>query len=117
MGDAPDEHEKVRAMFAGRPTMAAEAVADALGSIQPPGFRLRVAGPAEDTFTARFTRAGRRITYVVNNGSAPASPRLESKGGGRLTVTVYDPLDGSIKPLPVPDTAVIKPYASLIFVE
>jgi hypothetical protein len=116
-GDAPDEHEKVRGMFAGRPTVAAEEVADALGSIQPPGFRLRVTGPAEDIFTARFTRAGRRITFVFNNGSAPASPRLEADGGGGLNVTVYDPLDGSIKPLPVPDAAVIKPYASLLFVE
>lgn len=117
MGDAPGEHEKVRAMFAGRPIVAAADVVEALGPVQPPGFGLQVTGPAEDFFTARFTRAGRRITYVVNNGSAPATVQLAGAGDSRPAVTVYDPLDGSITPRHVPETAAIKPYASLLIVE
>ena len=117
MGDAPDEHEKVRGLFAGRPIVAAADIVEALGPVQPPGFGLQVTGPADDFFTARFTRAGRRITYVVNNGSAPATVQIAGAGDSRPAVTVYDPLDGSITPRQVPDTAAIQPYASLLLVE
>jgi hypothetical protein len=54
---------------------------------------------------------------VVNNGSAPATVQLAGVGDSRPAITVYDPLDGSITPRQVPDTATIKPYASLLIVE
>lgn len=117
LGDAPPEHEAVRALFAGQRITAPADVVREIGPVLPPGFTVEVETAAPELFTARFVRAGRRITFIVNDGLAAASVRMRSVQGGAATVDVYDPLTGSVAPAQVPGALSVGPSASLLIVE
>ena len=117
MGDAPAEHAAVRQMFAGRSVIAAGDVVPALGTVMPPGFTVEIAVPPSGVFTARFVRAGRRITYVVNDGLEPAEIQARAAAGGTFTAAVFDPLAGTITPTQVPGILSVGPCSSLLIVE
>lgn len=117
MGDAPDEHAAVSGMFAGRSVVAAEDVVSSLGRVAPPGFAVEIPGPPSGVFLARFVRAGRRITCLVNDGSEPAEVRARAAAGGTLTADVLDPLTGTATPTQVPGILSIGPCSSLLLVE
>jgi hypothetical protein len=114
MGDAADEHEKVRGLFAGQQILRPGDVAAAVGRVVPPGFELRA---DQAPMIARFVRDGRRINYLVNYRPQPMTVPLESAGDARLSVHVYNPLDGSITPQQTPATVTIPPQSSLIVTE
>jgi len=117
LGDSLSEHEAVRALFAGQPITAATDVVRELGPVLPPGFAVAVAGPAQGIFTARFVRAGRRITFIVNDGFEPADVEARSAAGGTFTADVFDPLTGTMAPTQVPGKLSIGPCSSLLIVE
>jgi autotransporter-associated beta strand protein len=122
LGDSAAEHAVVESIFAASPTVAAAEVAGQLGAVVPPDFELRVqppaqTGPEQEFFTARFTRDGRRITYLVNNSLAPVRPSLSLAGNATRRVAVYNPLDGSITARQLPGTLTIAPSSSLLVVE
>ncbi len=114
MGDTPEEHEKVKAMFAKKKTLSPGRVAEAIGSALPPGFTLQT-GP--DVLTARFNRDGRRITYLVNYRANKTTVPLSLSSGSSRSFDVYDPMDGQITPQQVPGSVTIGPYASVLMVE
>jgi hypothetical protein len=114
MGDAVDEHEKVRGLFAGQQILRPGDVAAAVGRVVPPGFELRT---DQVPMIARFVRDGRRINYLVNYRDKPMTVPLEAVNGSPLSVQVYNPLDGSITKLQAPTAVSIAPQASLLVVE
>jgi hypothetical protein len=114
LGDAAAEHEKVRALFAGRETVEPANVTKAIGPVLPPGFDLRTDGTP---LIARFARDGHRINFLVNYRDKPMTVPLESVNGEALTVRVYDPLGGTITAQKAPAAATIGPFSSLLVVE
>ena len=122
LGDSAVEHAAVEAIFAASPTVAVADVVGQLGAVVPPDFELRVqppaqTGPEQEFFVARFTRDGRRITYLVNNGMTALAPSLSLAGDATRRVAVYNPLDGSITARQLPGTLNIAPSSSLLVVE
>jgi hypothetical protein len=114
LGDTPEEHEKVKSMFAKKNVLSPGRVAEAIGTALPPGFTLQT---GSEVLTARFTRDGRRITYLVNYRSDKVTvPVTLSSGGGR-TFDVYNPMDGTIQHQELPGTLTIQGNASLMVVE
>jgi hypothetical protein len=114
LGDTPEEHEKVKSMFAKKNVLSPGRVAEAIGTALPPGFTIET-GP--EVLTARFVRDGRRITYLVNYQADKVTvPVTLSSGSGR-TFDVYNPMDGTIQPQELPGTLTIQGNASLIVVE
>lgn len=117
MGDAADEHAAVSAMFAGRSVVPPGDLVPALGTIRPPGFAVEITSPPSGVFTARFVRAGRRITYLVNDNPEPAEVQTHSAAGGAITTDVLDPLTGTVAPAQVPGILSVEPCSSLLIVE
>ncbi len=114
MGDSPEEHEKLKAMFAKKKTLSPGRVAEAIGSALPPGFTLQT---GSEVLTARFNRDGRCITYLVNYRAEKMTVPLSSSSGSSRSFDIYDPMDGKITPQQVPGSVTIGPYASLLVVE
>ena len=114
LGDAADEHEEVRSLFAGDKTVKPGFVAKEIGHVLPPGFALRTDGAP---LIARFVRDGRRIDYLVNYRAQPMSVPLSSAGGDALDMQIFNPLDGSITAQQTPSNVTIAPYSSLLIVE
>jgi autotransporter-associated beta strand protein len=123
LGDNAAEHSSVAAIFSNQPTVTAAQLTGTLGAVMPPDFELRVTPPApvegaeQEFFSARFTRDGRRITYLVNNAMTALTSSLALADSGTRRVSVYNPLDGSITALPLPGTVTIAPSSSLLVVE
>ena len=123
LGDNAAEHASVAAIFSNRPTVTAAQLTGTLGAVVPPDFELMVAPPAlvegaeQEFFSARFTRDGRRITYLVNNAMTALTSSLALANNGTRHVSVYNPLDGSITALKLPGTVTIAPSSSLLVVE
>jgi hypothetical protein len=114
LGDTSEEHEKVKSMFAKKEILSPGRVAEAIGTALPPGFTLEN-GP--EVLTARFTRDGRSITYLVNYQADKVTvPVTLSSGSGRA-FDVYNPMDGTIQPQELPGTLTIQGNASLLVVE
>jgi len=116
LGDAPSEHEAVRALTAGTVPIKAEDVPSLVGPVVPPGFRLKVEEVAQGVFFGRFVRDGRRLTLIVNTNREPARPRLAVEGGPS-PVWIYSPADGSIARMATPATVTVPACAGLIVVE
>ena len=114
LGDAPAEHGKVRALFAGRKTVRPSDVSTEIGSVLPPGFDLRT---GETPLIARFVREGRRINFLVNYRDQPMTVPLKSANDGPLAVQVYNPFDGAITRQQTPATVTLAPQSSLLVVE
>jgi len=117
MGDAPAEHEVVRGLFATAPVVPPGDVVAALGGLPGDDFAVAVEAESPELFTARFIRAGRRITLLVNNGPAAVPVGTRSVRGGAVLVDAYDPLDGVVTPAQVPGSVTVGPCASLLLVE
>jgi hypothetical protein len=117
LGDAPGEHDAVRAAVAKAKVIAPAQVAENLGPAFPADFRLRLDAENKNIFVNRWERDGRRINYVVNNSGETLSPvfRLEGKTSG--SVQIYNPEDGSITPLALPGAVTLKPFSSVFLVE
>lgn len=114
LGDAPAEHAKVRALFAGRKTVRPSDVSTEIGSVVPPGFNLCT---GETPLIARFVRDGRQINFLVNYRDKPMDVPLESVDGSPLAVQIYNPLDGSIISKTTPTSVTIGPQSSLLVVD
>jgi hypothetical protein len=114
MGDTPEEHEKVKAMFAKKRVLSPGRVAEAIGTALPPGFTLET-GP--EVLTARFVRDGRRITYLVNYQADKVTVPVKLASGSARKFDVYNPTDGTIQPQEMPGTLTIPGDASLLVVE
>ncbi|MFZ9874885.1 MAG: hypothetical protein ACO3E8_05920, partial [Candidatus Methylacidiphilales bacterium] len=114
LGDTPEEHEKVKAMFAKKKIVFPGRVAEAIGTALPPGFTLET-GP--EVLTARFVRDGRRITYLVNYRTGQVTVPVTLASGGARKSDVYNPMDGTIQPQELPGTLTIQGNASLLLVE
>ena len=114
MGDSPEEHEKVRAMFAKKKVLPPGRVAEAIGSTLPPGFTLK---PGPEVLTARFNRDGRRITYLVNYRAEKMTVPLTLSSGSPRSVDFYNPMDGKITAQEVPGTLTIGSYSGVLLVE
>jgi hypothetical protein len=117
LGDAPAEHEAVRAMFAGQRITAPADIVGEIGPVLPPGFAVAVEDLPAGVFTARFVRDGRRITFLVNGGPEPAEAGIRTTAGGGLTADVFDPLTGTVTPAQVPGILSLEPSSSLLIVE
>ena len=114
MGDSSEEHEKVKAMFAKRKILSPGRVAEAVGAALPPGFTLRT---GTEVLTARFTRDGRRITYLVNYHAGKVDVPLTLASGSSQSFDVYNPMDGAITAQKVPGSVTIDGDGSLFLVE
>lgn len=114
MGDSPEEHEKVRAMFAEKKILFPGRVAEAIGTTLSLGFTLQT-GP--EVLTARFTRGGRRITYLVNYHAGKVEVPLTLVSGSSQSFDVYNPMDGAITAQKVPGSVTIDGDGSLFLVE
>jgi len=114
MGDTPEEHEKVRAMFAKKKFLSPGRVAEAIGQELPPGFTLQ-AGP--DVLVARFNRDGRRITYLVNYRAGKEEVALNLSSGSNRSFDVYNPMDGTITGQKFPGKVTLEGDGSLFLVE
>ena len=114
MGDSPEEHEKVRAMFAKKKILSPGRVAEAIGTTLPLGFTLQT-GP--EVLTARFTRDGRRITYLVNYHAGKVEVPLTLVSGSSQSFDVYNPMDGAVTAQKVPGSVTIDGDGSLFLVE
>jgi hypothetical protein len=114
LGDAPAEHAKVRALFAGRKTVRPSDVSTEIGSVVPPGFDLCT---GETPLIARFVRDGRRINFLVNYRDKPMNVPLESTTKAPLALQVYNPADGSITSHQTPATVTIAPQSSLLVMD
>ena len=114
MGDTPEEHEKVRAMFAKKKILSPGRVAEAIGQELPPGFTLQ-AGP--DVLVARFNRDGRRITYLVNYRAGKEEVALTLSSGSNRSFDVYNPMDGTITGQKFPGKVTLEGDGSLFLVE
>ena len=114
MGDTPEEHEKVKAMFAKKKTISPGRVAEAVGQVLPPGFTVET-GP--DVLTARFNRDGRKITYLVNYRAEKLTVPVTLASGKERSFDVYNPMDGTIQTQTLPGTLSIAGDASLMVVE
>jgi hypothetical protein len=117
LGDAPEEHEAVRAGVSGAKVITPAQVAENLGPAFPASFRLRLDAENKNILISRWERDGRRINYVVNNSGETLSPnfRLEGKTSG--SVQIYNPADGTITPLALPGAVTLKPFSSVFLVE
>jgi hypothetical protein len=114
LGDTPEEHEKVKSMFAKKEIISPGLVAEAIGTALPPGFTLET-GP--EVLTARFTRDGRRITYLVNYQADTVTVPVTLSSGNSRNFDVYNPMDGTIQHQELPGTLTIQGNASLMVVE
>jgi hypothetical protein len=114
LGDTSEEHERVKSMFAKKNVLSPDQVAEAIGTALPPGFTVQT-GP--EVLTARFTRDGRRITYLVNYRSDTVTVPVTLSSGGGHTFDVYNPMDGTIQHQELPATLTIEGNASLMVVE
>jgi hypothetical protein len=114
LGDTPEEHEKVKSMFAKKNVLSPGLVAEAIGTALPPGFTLET-GP--EVLTARFTRDGRRINYLVNYRSDKVTVPVTLSSGSGHAFDVYNPMDGTIHHQQLPGTLTIQGNASLMVVE
>lgn len=114
LGDTPEEHEKVKAMFAKKKIVSPGGVAEVIGTSLPPGFTIET-GP--EVLTARFTRDGRRITYLVNYRAEKVTVPVTLASGGAQKFDVYNPMDGTIQPQELPGTLSIQGNGSLMVVE
>ena len=114
LGDTPEEHEKVKSMFAKKKVLSPGRVAEAIGTALPPGFTLET-GP--EVLTARFVRDGRRITYLVNYQADKVTVPVTLASGSARKFDVYNPMDGTIQPQKLPGTLTIQGNASLLVVE
>jgi len=117
LGDAPEEHEAVRAGVSGAKVITPAQVAENLGPAFPASFRLRLDAENKNILISRWERDGRRINYVVNNSGETLSPnfRLEGKTSG--SVQIYNPADGTITPLALPGAVPLGPFSSVFLVE
>jgi hypothetical protein len=114
MGDSSEEHEKVRAMFAKKKILSPGRVAEAIGTALPPGFAVQT-GP--EVLTARFTRDGRSITYLVNYRAGQVTVPVKLASGSGRKFDVYNPMDGTIQPQELPGVLTIPGDASLLVVD
>ena len=114
MGDTPEEHEKVRAMFAKKKTVAPGRVAEAVGPGLPPGFTLET-GP--EVLTGHFNRGGRKITYLVNYREDKVTVPATLASGKERSFDVYNPMEGTIRTQTLPGNLTIPGNASLLVVE
>ena len=122
LGDSSSEHSAVAAIFAGDDTVSAANLVAQLGAVLPPDFELRVQAPPQtggeqEFFSARFTRDGRRVTYLVNNSTLPVNPTLTLADGSSRRIAIYNPLDGSITNRLLPGNLKIAPSSSLLVLE
>jgi hypothetical protein len=117
LGDARDEHGAVRDAVAGERVVNAAAARSELGAMFPVSFRLRVEGVPKGLFVGRYTRQGRRMTYLVNSNARPVDPAVRSAAGADATVRVYNPVDGKIREHKLPFTLTLEGYASRFLVE
>jgi len=117
LGDAREDHEAVRNAVAGQRVVPAAAARNELGATFPSSFRLRVEGVPKGLFVGRYTRHGRRMTYLVNSNATPVNPAVKSEAGADATVRVYNPVDGTIREQKLPFTLTIEGYASRFLVE
>jgi len=117
LGDAPAEHEAVRAMFVGQRITAPADVVGAIGPVLPPGFAVEVEDLPPGVFMAKFVRDGRRVTLLVNDGLEPTKATVRTTGGGTLTADLFDSLAGTVTPVQVPGILSIEPCSSLLIVE
>ncbi len=117
LGDAVEEHERVRAAVASSRALAPEAVVENLGEPYPTDFRLRLDGRPDGLFITRWLQKGRRMNYVVNAAyrSQSVMMRLEGQPEGKLGV--YDPADGSMAVRGVSDPLTLEPNTSLFLIE
>ena len=114
MGDSPEEHEKVKAMFAKKKILSPGRVAEAVGAELPPGFSLQT---GSDVLVARFNRDGRRITYLVNYHAGKVDVPLTLASGSSQSFDVYNPMDGAVTAQKVPGSVTIDGDGSLFLVE
>jgi hypothetical protein len=114
LGDTPEEHEKVKSMFAKKEILSPGRVAEAIGTALPPGFAVQT-GP--EVLTARFTRDGRSITYLVNYRPDTVTVPVALSSGNSRKFDVYNPMDGTIQSQELPGALTIQGNASLLVVE
>jgi hypothetical protein len=117
LGDAPEEHDAVRAAVAEAKVITPAQVAENLGPAFPADFRLRLDAENKNIFVNRWERDGRRINYVVNNSAESLSPALRLEGETSGSVQIYNPEDGSITPLALPGAVTLKPFSSVFLIE
>jgi hypothetical protein len=89
-------------------------VAEAIGTALPPGFAVQT-GP--EVLTARFTRDGRSITYLVNYRPDTVTVPVALSSGNSRKFDVYNPMDGTIQSQELPGALTIQGNASLLVVE
>jgi hypothetical protein len=114
LGETPEEHEKVKAMFAKKKIVSPGRVAEAIGTALPPGFTLET-GP--EVLTARFVRDDRRVTYLVNYQADKVTVPVKLASGEKQSFDVYNPMDGTIQAQTLPGPLTIPGNASLLVVE
>ena len=114
LGDTTEEHEKVKLMFAKKEILSPGLVAEAIGTALPPGFTLET---GSDVLTARFTRDGRHITYLVNYQADTVTVPVTLASGKSRAFDVYNPMDGTIQHQELLGTVTIQGNASLMVVE
>jgi hypothetical protein len=66
---------------------------------------------------ARFTRDGRRITYLVNYHAGKVDVPLTLASGSSQSFNVYNPMDGAVTAQKVPGSVTIDGDGSLFLVE
>ena len=113
-GTFDDCQDLVKAMFAEKKILSPGRVAEAIGTTLPLGFTLQT-GP--EVLTARFTRGGRRITYLVNYHAGKVEVPLTLVSGSSQSFDVYNPMDGAITAQKVPGSVTIDVDVSLFLVE
>lgn len=114
MGDASEEHEKVKTMFAKKKILSPGRGTEAIGRALPPGFTLQT---GSEVLVARFNRDGRQITYLVNYRPDKVTVPLTLTSGKHRSFDVYNPMDGSITARPFPASVTIEGDASLFLIE
>jgi hypothetical protein len=70
-----------------------------------------------EVLTARYTRDGRRITYLVNYQADKVTVPVTLSSGNSRKLDVYNPMDGTIQHQELPGTLTIQGNASLLVVE
>jgi hypothetical protein len=102
---------------AGQRIVSTAAARSEQGATFPASFRLRVEGVPKGLFVGRYTRQGRRMTYLVNSNATPMDSAVSSEAGAEATVRVYNPVDGTIREHKLPFTLTIEGYAGRFLVE
>jgi hypothetical protein len=70
-----------------------------------------------EVLTARFTRDGRSITYLVNYRAGQVKVPVKLASGSGRKFDVYNPMDGTIQQQELPGVLTIPGDASLLVVD